>query len=218
MIKYKNCSMEFNAKADTIEFEGYASIFGNKDSGGDIMQKGAFKKTIQENLRRIKVLWNHDWNSPIGKPTKIFEDEKGLYVEAKISNTEKGKEIYQLMKDNVIDEMSIGYEIKKDDYDKSKQANLLNEVKLYEFSPVTFAMNELAQVSNVKGLNNYLSMINNFDISTLDQNKIKQAIEVLKSLLIDYEPLRNTQKQVIEPINEESYEQLLNELKQLQQL
>jgi HK97 family phage prohead protease len=211
--------MEFKAKADTMEFEGYASIFGNKDSGGDIMQKGAFKKTIQENLRRIKVLWNHDWNSPIGKPIEIFEDEKGLYVEAKISNTEKGKEIYELMKDNVIDEMSIGYEIKKDDYDKSKQANLLNEVKLYEFSPVTFAMNELAQVSNVKGLNNYLSMINNFDISTLDQNKIKQAIEVLKSLLIDYEPLRNTQKQVIEPIiNDEKYDELLNELKQLQQL
>jgi len=217
LIEYKNCSMELKAKADVMEFEGYASVFGNKDSGGDIMQKGAFAKTIKENLRRIKVLWNHNWDFPIGKPLKLEEDSKGLYINAKLSETEKGKEIYQLMKDGVLDEMSIGYETIKESYNNTKKANELNEVKLWEASIVTYGMNELAQ-AQAKGLDQYLNMINNFDISTLDQEKIKQAIKVLESLLIDVEPINITQKQEIEPIDIDSYDKLLNELKQLQQL
>ena len=217
MIKYKNCTFEIKADVDKREVEAYASIFDNKDSYDDIMQKGAFTKTIKENIRRIKTLWNHNWDNPIGKPLRIEEDSKGLYTVTKFAKTSKADEILQLVKENVIDELSIGYTTVKDGYDKNKNANLLKEVKLMEYSFVTFAANEEAQVTGVKNLDQYLNMINNFDINTLDQDKIKQAIKALESLLIDVEPTQVTQKQ-IEPIIEDSYDKLLNELKQLQQL
>lgn len=201
MVKYKNCKTEFKAsdKNGYMKIEGYASVFGNKDSGGDIMHKGAFTKTIKENERRIKVLWNHNWDMPIGKPIKLLEDSKGLYIEAKLSDIEKAKEVYQLMKDEVLDEMSIGYEIIKENYDGEKKANNLLEVKLWEGSVVTFAMNEFAQ-ARAKGLNDYLNQITQFDINTLDETKIKQAIKALQSLLSDNEPSQDTHIKQVEPI------------------
>jgi len=55
---------------EKYEFEGYASTFGNEDLVGDIVEKGAFKKTIQERLPKnlIKVLWQH--YDPMGVPKR----------------------------------------------------------------------------------------------------------------------------------------------------
>jgi HK97 family phage prohead protease len=54
----KNFSFEVKATGDN-EFEGYASVFRNVDSYRDIIEPGAFTKTIQES-KRVKVLWQHD--------------------------------------------------------------------------------------------------------------------------------------------------------------
>lgn len=132
-------------------FEGYASIFGNVDAYGDIVQKGAFKKTINERKNKIKILWQHNPTQPIGKLTEAKEDDIGLKIKGKISETEKGNEVLKLMKDKVIDELSIGYNTVKKDYDNEGH-RLLKEVKLFEVSPVTFAANPLANVTGVKSL------------------------------------------------------------------
>lgn len=132
-------------------FEGYASVFGNVDAYGDIVQKGAFKKTINERKDKIKILWQHNPTQPIGKLSEAKEDNIGLKIKGKISKTEKGDEVLQLMKDGVIDELSIGYNTIKKDYDDDGN-RLLKEIKLFEVSPVTFAANPLAGVTSVKSL------------------------------------------------------------------
>ena len=97
---------------------GYFSIFGNKDSDGDIILPGAFRKTLKENgpdaeRPRILHLFMHDVEKPLARPHVLKEDKKGLYFESTISHTSLGKDVIQLYKDKVLSEHSIGYQIVK---------------------------------------------------------------------------------------------------------
>jgi len=171
-MDFKAVKFETKAISDDI-FEGYASFFNNIDAYDDIIEKGAFRKTISENRSRIKVLWQHDANEPIGLPIDMTEDDNGLYVKAKISMTDTGKKAMTLIKDGVITEMSIGYDVVKDDYKMlgTKRVRLLKEVKLWEFSPVTFAANEKAKIMKMRGL-----------LECVKSDKIDMAISLIRSL------------------------------------
>lgn len=182
---YKSSKFEIKASQDNT-IEGYAAYFGNIDSYGDIIENGAFSKTLKENAGRVKVLWQHDTNEPIGKPVTMEQDSKGLYIKAKISMTDTGRKAMELMRDGVIDEMSIGYDIIKDEY-KGKN-RMLKELRLWEFSPVTFAANEKAKITSAKSLSELL-----YDIKHADIGEIKNAIERLNSLLKQLEPVEPTQ-------------------------
>lgn len=152
-------ALQFKAAVDLEErtFEGYASTFGNIDQAGDIIMPGAFTKTIQERFPTgsIKILWQH--YDPLGMPVEIREDEKGLYVKGKISKTRLGDEALELMRDGVVNQMSIGFTIVKADYDEETGNRIIREVKLWEFSPVTFPANEKAVITAVKHLSGMLS-------------------------------------------------------------
>jgi HK97 family phage prohead protease len=187
-MQYKASRFEIKAAGDNT-IEGYAAYFGNVDSYGDVIEQGAFSKTLKENNNRIKVLWQHNINEPIGKPVAMEQDSKGLYIKAKISMTDTGKKAMELMRDGVIDEMSIGYDIMKDEY-KGKN-RMLKELRLWEFSPVTFAANEKARITSAKSLSELL-----YDIKNADKNEIMNAIEKLNELLNQFEPnVGVTQKQ-----------------------
>lgn len=153
-MEHKATTVEIKTAADGT-FEGYAAVFGNVDSYGDIIQPGAFTKTIQERRSQIKILWNHDsFAPPVGKLLDIREDAYGLRVQGKLLDTPRGQEIAQGMRDGVIDSMSIGYTTIKHAYeqreDLGREVRLLQELKLYEFSPVNFPANEAATITAVK--------------------------------------------------------------------
>lgn len=171
-MDFKAVKFETKAISDDV-FEGYASFFNNIDAYDDIIEKGAFRKTISENRSRIKVLWQHDANEPIGLPIDMTEDDNGLYVKAKISMTDTGKKAMTLIKDGVITEMSIGYDVVKDDYKMlgTKRVRMLKELKLWEFSPVTFAANEKAKIMKMRGL-----------LESVKADKIDTAIKLIRSL------------------------------------
>jgi hypothetical protein len=155
-LEYFQCKSSLVIKSkDKMTFEGYASVFGNMDDGGDVMQGGAFTKTIQENMHRIKVLYMHQLYSVIGRPLRLQEDSKGLEFEAKISNTILGKDVMTLIDDKVITEMSIGYQKVKSDYDEVREARILKEVKLWEISPVTWGMNDMAGIKGLAFMSEY---------------------------------------------------------------
>lgn len=177
---YKASKFEIKASAENT-IEGYAAYFGNVDSYGDIIEQGAFSKTLKENNNRVKVLWQHNTNEPIGKPIQMEQDSKGLYIKAKISMTDVGRKAMELMRDGVIDEMSIGYDIIKDEF-KGKN-RMLKELRLWEFSPVTFAANEKARITSAKNFNDLL-----YDIKNADKNEIINAITKLNELLASLEP------------------------------
>lgn len=141
---------------DENSFRGMASVFGNLIDAfvPTRIQPGSFTKTLRENRKRIKVLWSHNADWPIGLPTKMEETSVGLYVEAKISPTALGKDVLQLMRDGVISEMSIGFEALK--YQMVNEGSLgqvrhITELRLWEFSPVSFAANSLATIDDVNG-------------------------------------------------------------------
>ena len=137
-------------------FTGYGSIFGNEDQGNDIVQKGAFTKSLQDRpASKVKMLFQHKTDEPIGVFEEIYEDQKGLYVKGKLAlGTQKGRETYELLKIGALDGMSIGFKAdpQKQGYNENKRGiRTLKEVDLMEISLVTFPMNEDAVVETVKG-------------------------------------------------------------------
>lgn len=186
-------NVEFHVKNDNnlMQVEAYASTFGNVDNGGDIVEKSAFKKTIKEQSNRIKTLFNHDWDMIIGKPLELYEDSKGLYTKTQFINTPKSLEIYELVKEKIVNELSIGYDIVKGDYNKVTKNNHLRELKLYEYSFVTFAMNDQAQVTNFKS---------GRVLSSQNEKVIRTLIESLSALLENNgTPLVNQEASINEP-------------------
>ncbi len=166
------------------EFTGYASVYGNVDDGDDIVEKGAFAKTIKEDFDRIKILLQHNaYEPPIGKPIELREDEKGLFIRGKISNTQKGRDVLTLLKDGVLKELSIGYDAIVFEIDEQTGIRHLKELKLWEVSIVTWAMNELARVEDVKTLVDVLKTeAKNGKITRSRLDALKPFIAVVREL------------------------------------
>lgn len=124
-------------------FAGYASIFGLVDNQNDKMLAGAFATTLQEQDGDIKLLWQHNFEEPIGVFTALREDARGLYVQ-------RAKEAHALLKAGAICGLSIGYVPVKYHIDAQTGVRVLEEVALYEVSLVTFPANSAATVHAVK--------------------------------------------------------------------
>ena len=154
MLK-KSLSFKLNTIQEDGFFSGYGSNFGNVDSYGDIVVKGAFTDTIADWKSRGKmppVLWNHKYTEPIGVYSKIEEDETGLYVEGRllINDVVKAKEAHALMLAGAIDGLSIGYDTL--DFVCEGDVTKLLKLKLYEISVVTFPANEESRIELVKSM------------------------------------------------------------------
>ena len=151
MMKYKNVS----APVEDVDVDKgivtlYASAFGNIDSDGDVIQKGAWSKSIKErgpaSLKpRIKHLWMHDMANPIGIPLSMEEDGFGLKVQSKVSDVRNG-DYLKLYRDGVITEHSVGFEVIK----TGESRNDITEAKLWEYSSVTWGANENTPVVGMK--------------------------------------------------------------------
>ena len=184
--------IDADEKAGIIK--GYGSYFGNKDSDNDVIMKGAYKKTIAENGDRVKYLYQHDMNQPIGKMTELYEDEKGLVFVAEIAKTQLGNDVVQLMKSGVITENSVGImPIQKNNKGDYRE---ITEVKLYEISAVTLAANDQAKILDVKGnidvdklskrYDNLSKLIRKGNISDEMGFAIEAEILKLKSLFVEF--------------------------------
>lgn len=133
-------------------FSGYGAVFENIDSGGDIIEPGAFTKTLAEGWERVKVLALHnDCWLPIGRPVELREEPNGLFISGKISDTTMGRDVKVLLKDRVLNELSIGYDPIIFDYDENGIRHL-REIKLWEVSVVTWAMNPEAVITSYKSM------------------------------------------------------------------
>ncbi|MFT0137288.1 HK97 family phage prohead protease [Alloalcanivorax xenomutans] len=147
--------LQIKSVSEAGEFEGYGSIFGNVDSYGDVVVKGAFKESLaawKEKGRLPAMLWQHNMHEPIGVYTKVEEDDNGLYVEGRllIDDDPLARRAHGHMKANSLTGMSIGYVLKEWEYDNDKEVFLLKEIELWEVSLVTFPANDEARISNVK--------------------------------------------------------------------
>lgn len=138
-------------------FTGYGSVFNTKDQGGDIVVAGAFSKSLkkwQENGRQVPVLWQHKTDEPIGSWADLSEDDHGLLGNAELwtDDAPYARIAHKGMKTKTITGLSIGYRIKREEYDKKAGANRLIELDLVEISVVTNPMHDDARISTVKAM------------------------------------------------------------------
>lgn len=199
---------------------GYGSIFGNVDSDMDIIEKGAYKRTLKNNGNRVKYIYNHQIDKPIGRMKELVEDEKGLKFTAEIPKTTFGKEVLELMKYEVINENSVGIQVLKDDYNKDDGIRSIKEVKLYEISAVTLAANDQAKILEVKGktddsdyytkrFDNLIKFIRKGNITDELGYLIEYELEMLKSLIV-----REKSHQSIDKVRGKTHPKAKKETKQ----
>ncbi len=154
-IETKTLEVKFQSGKTGI-VKGLAATFGGEpDAGGDVISPGAFTASLTRMRDRnvtLKMLFNHDRNKPIGKWSKITETAEGLAVEGKLTlDADAGADAYALMKDGVLDALSIGYAVTNSE-PRQGGGRSLTAIELVEISVVTFPMNERALVTDVKGI------------------------------------------------------------------
>jgi len=151
MTNHITTSLEIKALGKR-EFEGYGSISGNVDWGGDIVVPGAFKTTLDEHKANGSLpvmFWMHDPTKVPGKWLDMEEDSNGLYVKGVLADTDLGNEIHTLLGMKAVSGLSIGYQTLERDYDKDGN-RLLQKVALHETSIVSLPMNPKAQIVHAK--------------------------------------------------------------------
>ena len=163
------------AESESGVLKAYVSIFGIEDDSwmNDIIEPGAFKKTIAERgpsgSNKIRVLWMHTTREVIGKPILLEEHSRdllpdsvreryplasgGLYAETQlVLDVQRGREAFALYRDGAMDEWSIGFDPidqKFEDVD-NRTIRRLREVRLWEYSPVTWGANPATTTVEVK--------------------------------------------------------------------
>ena len=189
----------FGFKADDVNadgtFTGYLSVFDVEDSWGDIVKKGAFKRSLK-NQKVFPLLNYHDPEDLLGDFTGE-EDDKGLFIQGGLElGVQKAREKHALMKRGILTGLSIGFETVRDEWDKEQDVRILKEIKLWEGSLVTFPANDLARIDEVKSAKQFdriMSMIQAFkakkDLSEREKELIYKAMKGFEALIGDEVPL-----------------------------
>ncbi len=129
--------------SDEAGIEGYASVFGITDQGGDVVMPGAYAEGLKRLAAaggKVRMLWQHDPACPIGIWEEIREDDRGLWVKGRLlTEVAQAREAAALIRAGAIDGLSIGYRTISAERD-SKGRRCLTEVDLWEVSLVTFPM------------------------------------------------------------------------------
>jgi HK97 family phage prohead protease len=175
---------------------GYFAVFGNKDLDGDVIEPGAFSKTIQERgpagKQLIKYLLDHDKNKVVAKMMNLYEDQKGLRYEAKIGTHAAGQDFQKMVESELINQHSFGFRTIKEMYDDQTKANLIKEVMMYEGSAVQFLganpETTFIDLKNESDAFEYLTRLEKF-VKTSDatdetleklESQLKSLLEMLK--------------------------------------
>jgi len=149
-LEHKFCRMgEGLSVTEGTRIEGYASLFGDPDRGGDVVAPGAFGASLARlarDGRRVRMLWQHDPAQPIGVWEEAREDARGLWVKGRLlDGVARAREAAALIEAGALDGLSIGYRTLKA-VKTDKGHRLLTELELWEVSLVTFPMLPSARV------------------------------------------------------------------------
>lgn len=155
--------LKFVDGAPAGEFSGYASVFGNTDSYGDVILPGAFRDSLAERKAAGRPIPMHVMHRvyggdglPVGVWTDVTEDDKGLKVKGKISgmNTDAGRLLHERVKDGALGGLSIGFRVRPNGAVYGKKAGepkrTLKGLDLHEISLVDDPANALSRVQEIK--------------------------------------------------------------------
>lgn len=211
-MKHLSAPFEFKREPDKDGvFEGYASVFGIVDQGMDVVERGAFTKSLGSG-RKVKLLWQHDMAKPIGVWDEIREDERGLFVKGRIlKDVQQGAEAMALMRAGAIDSMSIGYRTVDASFEGGGDVRKLHELELFEISLVTFPMLPDAKITDIKSI----KTIRDFEAFLRDAGMSRK--EAAAVVLHGFNGLNSQRDAVAAKVDEEAFDSLKTQLNQLQE-
>jgi len=159
--RYSVTDIEIREEQDGMRFTGYAAVFNSPSEPlpfTEVIERGAFKRSI-DSRNDIKLLWNHSTADVLGstraKTLRLYEDERGLKVEAMLPNTTLGRDAAELLRRGDVDSMSFGFSVPRggDDWSEDGMRRTLKSVRLHEVSIVAFpAYSGTAGTTSVRGL------------------------------------------------------------------
>ena len=184
----------FESKTDEAgKVAGFFSTYDKvPDSYGDIIEPGAFTKTIEKRMTTghpFPLCLNHDFDKVIGRVDKIEDQETGPYYEASFYKTGLAQDVREWTKDDgPIYQNSFAYDVlkRRDPTDEEKALgikNVLQEIELYEISIVTVPANQNAVITEVKSAEPETKAGRRN--SQKDADIIKQIRDLAQSLLDD---------------------------------
>lgn len=125
-----------------IRFAGYAALFDIPDAANDMIERGAFARSISARSTPIPLFWQHRPDQPIGTIEHIAEDDHGLRVIGQLDN-HRGRAARQLSRGEV-DGLSFGFRARR--FLRAGQCRKLSEIELIEVSLVTHPLQHGARV------------------------------------------------------------------------
>jgi HK97 family phage prohead protease len=152
MNKIFNLTSTF--KSQTVEdgsviIRGMAST-NDFDRAGDTISPDAWAKGGLKNFENNPIiLFNHDYNKPIGRATGLKVTPNGLELEAKISKSAP-ESVCDLVKDGVLGAFSVGFRVKDADYLSETDGYKIKDAELFEVSVVSVPCNQAATFSLAK--------------------------------------------------------------------
>jgi HK97 family phage prohead protease len=152
---------EIRETQDGMTFSGYAAVFNSPSEPLPFREKiapGAFRRSL-DSRNDIKLLWNHDTSEVLAssraKTLTLKETDRGLYTEALLPNTSRGRDTAELIRRGDVDSMSFGFSVPSggDEWSSDGSERTLKSVRLHEVSIVAFpAYSGTAGLTSVRGL------------------------------------------------------------------
>lgn len=218
---------DVDKKSRTVS--GYFSAYGNVDSDNDIIEKGAYTKTINERAKEVFMLYNHNWDYLMDRGSrslKLIDDNFGLGFEAKIADTNMGRDLIVYYEEGLVNEHSVGFQTTKAVND-SNGTRIIKEIKLWEGSAVPLGANSstpfngFKSASTIKEANDYIlkitKLIRNGNLTDEGFEQLEFALKQLQ--LESYElGIKSTRKEV-EPAQatQDNLEPLIDQIKEFRQ-
>lgn len=176
-----SANFEIRESGNGMTYSGYAAIWDSPSEPlpfTERIQRGAFKKTLQSR-NEIKLLWNHDPGQVLGSlragTLRLYEDERGLRVEADLPDTQLGRDTATLLKRGDVSAMSFGFTVPKggDTWNQDGTERTLKSVRLFEVSIVAWpAYSATAGTASVRSFDK-LAIRSNVDEDTLSDVMLK---------------------------------------------
>ena len=151
-------TFELNDDNNTLKLRGHAAVFNTVADGGwyrEQISPGAFSSSLKQD--DIRALWNHDTNIVLGRNVagtlELREDKKGLAVEITPPQTSMVRDLLESVRRGDVSQMSFGFEVLKQTWVEEEgelDLRTINEVKLWEVSPVTFPFYQDTDIALIK--------------------------------------------------------------------
>lgn len=201
----KDCPARVKAagEGDGLEagqFTALVSVFGNKDSVGDVVMPGAFTKTLADWEAKgdpIPVIWSHDWGDPfshIGHVVKAEETPDGLQVTGQIDmDNPKAEQVYRLLKGRRVTQFSFAYDIEDgapSEHDGT-DAFELKELKLHEVGPTLVGANQETELLAAKSRAIAHGLKEGRVLASKHVDKLRDAHAALGEVIAAAEPEKN---------------------------